>query len=1017
MCRSAPTAHVGGSGPRVPAEASHTTPRLAFRLPLDPARLLRARERVRDYLHEHQVKCDAIDDVVLALEEAMTNAVRHSDAQQDLEVDLSLSGNDLVIEVRDHGRGFGVETFDPATVPDLESTGGRGLFLISRLTDEMELRCDGGLQLRALKRNARLREVDDVPERSFEASIPGSRAYHDERQRTLLDEIDEAFVAFDWEYRFTYMNAAFERLFARRARDLLGRTFWDIVPYAADHPAAPAYREAMELGRASVFEYESPAAGGWVETRVYPTSSGVSVYLRDVKARKRREQERDEFLVALKASEERYRAIVELADEELVVQADGTYSYREYEAPADDELGRLRRRLKDALPTAAAALRRHGIWTLLLALTVELAFLIPLGLVPTSRQVFGLPGSLLALTVVVTAAIAGWKIGLAAAAAGGLIFWAAVADFGAKSAPATTLVSVAVWMTAALVSGRLAHALREQQAKRKTAAVALARAETLRQAQLAEQQRIEGLALDLRRERTQLRAIIEQSDICIAFLDRDFDFLLVNSTYAEIYGYLPGEMVGLNHFAVHPDEESEATFRRVRDSGGAAEFAAKPFVLPDQAERGITYWDWRLAPVTDEAGRVEALVLSRADVTERVRSAMFSDALNAINAVIAARLDRDHILTNVLSMAGEALGCDAGNVATRENGLWAPTHVWRLPTEFLAERFTPEDVPYAELAVAEQRPVLLDDFAAGALGNPALARKYDIGSVAAIPLLAHARGTGCLFFSYRGARHSFSQLDVDFAEKVAAVLAQALENARLLRDTQRIATVLQENMIHPLPLVEGIELARVSQPAFAPDLVGGDFSDVMRMDDEHVGLLIGDVAGKGIQAAGLTETVRSAVFAYLATDRSPASVLDKTNRLLLKVLPAESAFVTACLVVVDLKTKTARVASAGHPPPLLVSSSCGPLELTHGVPLGTFACGYTEREIDLAARDCLVLYTDGVTEAKRDGELFGESRVAEALSRPAGATAQQMAELVMDAAAQFAGQLRDDLQVLVLRLP
>jgi hypothetical protein len=100
-----------------------TKPRLSFRLPLQPPRLLRARERIRDYLTEQRVDAHAIDDVVLAMEEAMTNAVRHSGAECDLEVELRLEGDDLIMRVRDHGKGFAVHTVDYACVPEPLATG------------------------------------------------------------------------------------------------------------------------------------------------------------------------------------------------------------------------------------------------------------------------------------------------------------------------------------------------------------------------------------------------------------------------------------------------------------------------------------------------------------------------------------------------------------------------------------------------------------------------------------------------------------------------------------------------------------------------------------------------------------------------------------------------------------------------------------------------------------------------------------------------------------------------------
>jgi signal transduction histidine kinase len=170
--------------------------------------------------------------------------------------------------------------------------------------------------------------------------------------------------------------------------------------------------------------------------------------------------------------------IVELADEDLVVSSDGMYSYRESVA---DDAHRQRRQLRVWLIALAGRVQSHRLWALLFAIAFEFAFLIPMGLLPASRYVLGMPGSLLTLTVVITAVLTGWRAGIAAAIAGGLIFWGTVADFGAQSALVTTVISTSIWVAAALISGLLADALRDQTRKRKSAAVALARVETLRQ--------------------------------------------------------------------------------------------------------------------------------------------------------------------------------------------------------------------------------------------------------------------------------------------------------------------------------------------------------------------------------------------------------------------------------------------------------------------------------------------------------------------------------------------------------
>jgi PAS domain S-box-containing protein len=137
----------------------------------------------------------------------------------------------------------------------------------------------------------------------------------------------------------------------------------------------------------------------------------------------------------------------------------------------------------------------------------------------------------------------------------------------------------------------------------------------------------------LTREKETLQITIENTNTHLAYLDPQFNFVRVNSAYALGSGYSVEELIGKNHFALFPDEENLAIFKRVKDTGKAVEFRDKPFVFPDQPERGITYWDWTLTPVKGISGRVEGLVLSLIDTTERKRSE------EEIKAIISTAID------------------------------------------------------------------------------------------------------------------------------------------------------------------------------------------------------------------------------------------------------------------------------------------------------------------------------------------------------------------------------------------
>ncbi len=282
------------------------TPRLRFSLAPEPSRLLRARERIRDYLTAHCADPTTVNDIVLAVEEACTNAIRHSGSGEDIDVQLRFSGDELRVSIKDEGRGFDVESFDSHKRPDPLLDHGRGLYLISRLCDELRLRRDGGLEVDMVKRAAR----SSAGAPAFEGTaVIGQRHLAGERLRTMLDEIDEGFDAFDWEYRYVHVNAVSLRRLGKSLDELLGRTPWEVFPALEGSELARRYREAMELGRPSVLEHRSVVDGQWLEVRIYPTSSGISCYYRGIDERKRKEVERE----ALLAERERATLEVELA--------------------------------------------------------------------------------------------------------------------------------------------------------------------------------------------------------------------------------------------------------------------------------------------------------------------------------------------------------------------------------------------------------------------------------------------------------------------------------------------------------------------------------------------------------------------------------------------------------------------------------------------------------------------------------------------------------------------------------
>ena len=119
----------------------------------------------------------------------------------------------------------------------------------------------------------------------------------------------------------------------------------------------------------------------------------------------------------------------------------------------------------------------------------------------------------------------------------------------------------------------------------------------------------------INRQKDLLESVMVATDVMLVFLDPQFNFVWVNRAYARTCGMNPEEMIGKNHFVLYPDSETEAVFRRVRDTGEAVFYKDKPFVFPDQPERGVTYWDWSLTPARDTSGKVTGLVFSLRETT------------------------------------------------------------------------------------------------------------------------------------------------------------------------------------------------------------------------------------------------------------------------------------------------------------------------------------------------------------------------------------------------------------------
>ncbi|WP_313960341.1 PP2C family protein-serine/threonine phosphatase [Nocardioides deserti] len=228
----------------------------------------------------------------------------------------------------------------------------------------------------------------------------------------------------------------------------------------------------------------------------------------------------------------------------------------------------------------------------------------------------------------------------------------------------------------------------------------------------------------------------------------------------------------------------------------------------------------------------------------------------------------------------------------------------------------------------------------------------------------------------------------------------------------RLARTLQQTLVPPVPpRVRGLTLAATYRPAGDGSQVGGDFYDVFPTGPDEQVVVLGDVSGKGVDAAVVTSLVRNTVRALAVLHHRPSSLLAELNDIV--GFHETDRFCTVVVLRMRREPDGAWrvvVAAGGHPPPLLLRPGSEPVEVDVNGPLVGILTDqeYTETELRLAPGEVLVLYTDGVTEARREGELFGEDRLCATVGRLGAADVPGLVAGLRDEVVTYQGGVTHD---------
>jgi sigma-B regulation protein RsbU (phosphoserine phosphatase) len=466
---------------------------------------------------------------------------------------------------------------------------------------------------------------------------------------------------------------------------------------------------------------------------------------------------------------------------------------------------------------------------------------------------------------------------------------------------------------------------------------------------------------------------------------------------------------------------------------------------------GLALFAYRLK---QDADRRAKEAHHQASLLRRERKVVI-DFLHEIGEAFQGDLDHAHIFSAVLKSVVEVTHARSGIVYLKTKdgaaleaqevlGLFPPS--FPLPDEVVKKLASKEDYlktilknerlklipgnPLAEVCQSGQ-PLVLNK----AIDDPRFPKFHDpdlqLVSLLVVPLVYRNEHLGVLALANHSDPDGFTEADVEMAKSVAEqasfsifnaeALAQLTEKKQIDRDLETAREI--QNILLPkkLPNLQGYSLAAANQPAAQ---VSGDYYDFIEIDDDHIGIVIGDVSGKGVPASLIMAMGRTLVRTQAIGQHSPSEVLRRVNRLLHPDIRPDM-FITMAYMIVNTRTHQLTSAKAGHDAPLVFHKASGVLEplqspgLALGIDSGdVFDMILADCTVTLEPGDLVVAYTDGISEAfDRSGEEFGREQIRATILENAGESPEKIVQNLLKRVARFqadTGQ-SDDMTLVALK--
>lgn len=549
------------------------------------------------------------------------------------------------------------------------------------------------------------------------------------------------------------------------------------------------------------------------------------------------------------------------------------------------------------------------------------------------------------------------------------------------------------------------------------------------EAELREQ---EELTAETERVRQHMTEVVRGTGDAVMSKDLDGLVTLWNEAAEQMYGYTAEEAIGRHiSFLVPPEHQGEEMeiLRRVCD-GERLETYETERIRADGARISVSLTVSQIR--NPLRGVVGASVIAR-DVTDEKRRRRAQEFLVAASRLLDSSLDPAETARTIVATAIPELAAVCVIDFVREDG-WLGDSVVAAAQDEWAQRLErirreqPLD-PAGQHPVArvlrEDRPMVWRELSSpGVVEDIAqnddhrqLMQDAGYNSAAVVALRARGRTLGALSFLHAQADLRYDDRDLEFLAELGDRAAMALDNARLYRERDRIAQNLQRGLRPPRPeAIPGLEISMVFEAAGEGIEIGGDFYDVLPTED-GCWVLVGDVAGKGSAAAGVSVAARHSVRGLTRVIDGPAEVLAGVNELMLTGHTLND-FATAQLLRLrrDGDAWHLTLAAAGHPPAIHAGAD-GVAQLGGGTLLGALEEGdLGHHEATLAPGETLVLCTDGWLEAGPVSSHVGPEALAAMVGDLAGLELPELtARLRDDAVRRSGGTLRDDMVLLALR--